>query len=439
MATKRSFLLSVVVCLLSTSVTGDEQNPLPDPLTLDYALGLADAGHPDLLLQDARLKSSIAEKQRAENNSGFDVYLDLGLQEMDNDHSSIQRSDHARAGIIVTKTLYDFGRTSRQIDASQQAVESEQWAFLDIRAQRRVEILQAYFDVLLADLAFNRFNEAMATAFVAADRLRDRRDLKQVSDLAVLEAETEYERVRGLRYRSENQQRETRSKLAIAINRPDNLPSTLAAPDLDVLKRGMPEVEDLQKQALAGNFQINALKRRVAAAEQAVMAARANIRPRLRGTLEAYEYDADRGSSDEVRAELALEVPLYQARQEPGVARELAGLYAARARLAKLELDLQQAVLELWHRIEELRVKRDERAKLLEFRELGLEQSRALYEMEVKADLGNAMVNLTEAQYLSAQTDYQLALAWYKLDILTGKLQLDPVKSTDLKTGMTQE
>ena len=48
--------------------------------------------------------------------------------------------------------------------------------------------------------------------------------------------------------------------------------------------------------------------------------------------------------------------------------------------------------------------------------------------MEVTTDLGDAMVQITEAEYLSAKADYNMAEAWMRLDILTGQLQLAQTK-----------
>ncbi len=54
------------------------------------------------------------------------------------------------------------------------------------------------------------------------------------------------------------------------------------------------------------------------------------------------------------------------------------------------------------------------------YRDLYLDRSRALYELEVRTDLGDAMARSTEAQWLAAQADYRLLLAWARLDALTG-------------------
>lgn len=420
--------LGIILSLGATPLFAEEPATakLPDPLTLEYALSLADAPHPDIMLQDAKIKSIEATRQSIEDEGGLDVFLDIGAQDTNKERTQIGRSDNIHAGIVLRTTLYDFGRTNTKLDVVQEQLASEQLSYLDVRTQRRLQILDAYFNVLLADLRFSRYNEAMATAYIDADRARDRRKLGQVSDLRVLELETEYERVRGLRYESENLQRETRANLAELLNSPEQLPSSLTMPKLGDLSAKLAEVEEFQSLALANNYRINALRTKLMAAEKAVIAARNGDNAIVYGRLLAHKFEGNEDREEnELYAQLVLEIPLLTPNKDSAIAAEIAKVYEARAHLQKSESQLRQSVLKLWHDIEVLQVRRDQMAKLNEFRELSLERSRALYEMEVKADLGDAMVQLTEAQFQVAQTDYQLSLALYKMKVLTGKLNLN--------------
>ena len=122
------------------------------------------------------------------------------------------------------------------------------------------------------------------------------------------------------------------------------------------------------------------------------------------------------------------------------MATEMANLYAMRAELQRSESLLRQSVLKLWHDIEVQQVRRQQMLKQNEFRELNLERSRALYEMEVKADLGTSMVELTEAQYQLARANYQLAQSLYQMMIMTGQLDLDAkTLNFNLPTATPQE
>ncbi|MGD8782861.1 MAG: TolC family protein [Thioalkalispiraceae bacterium] len=410
------------------AATNADQKPnhkLPDPLTLEHALSLADEAHPDLLLKDAEILSAEASRQSIEAANNLNLDLDISAYSAQQPSGFIGRQDHVRAGIIASQTFYDFGYTGLLLEGAEEIQNSRVLAYHDARARRRMEILGAYFDVLLADLKFSLYNEAMAVGYVNFDKERDRRELGQKTDLDVLRREAEYQELRIARYESENQQRETRAALAEALNRPGQLPATLAMPQLDALNRDLPEVEELQQKALEKNLHINALRHNLRAAEKDLEAARNSDGPELKGRLEAYAYEGDFGSEDDVRAELSLIYNLHKPHKDADVAAMLSRVYTARAQLQKAKSILRQDILRLWHQIEELTVKREEMEVLLYLREIQLERSRALYEMEVKADLGFSMTDLTDAQLKSAQTDYKLALAWYRMDLLTANLELD--------------
>jgi len=428
-----SLILFLVICRSAANAEDVSKNLLPDPLTLEYALSLADEAHPDLLLQSANILNAKANKDSIDASTGFDVSLDVGAYVTDEDRfQSFKNRDHIRAGVIVSKTLYDFGYTDDRVSAAGQLVDSEQWKFRQARGLRRLAISEAYFNVLLSDLQFSQYNEAMSIGYVNFDKVKDRRELGKSTDLEVLERESEYQKLRVLRYKSENLQRSTRARLAEVLNRPNQLPARLAIPRLTDLKRKLPEVELLQEMARLNNYDIKAFKYAVQSAETSLIAARNQNNPKLDAIVTAHEYKTDFDTIDELTAALNFSYDLYQPEQDAAIAAQLSKLYASRARLHKIESALRQSILELWHVIEELSIKREAMMVLLELREIKLEQSRALYEMEVKADLGFSMVELTEAQYSQAQNDYQLALAWVNLDLLTGKLNINNSEAKSL-------
>ncbi len=87
-----------------------------------------------------------------------------------------------------------------------------------------------FFEVLLADMEYDRDSEATAVAYTRYDRLRDRNELGQVSDIEVLQAASEYRLVRRERAVSQGRQRTRRALLAEVLNRPGVLPDTLVEP-----------------------------------------------------------------------------------------------------------------------------------------------------------------------------------------------------------------
>lgn len=423
-----SAVLLVQSSIIAHAEQDAEQKGLPDPLTLEHALSMADELHPDLAVMQADVLSAEAARRRVDAATDINAYIEGRLQYVDPPAlSPTQSNDDHRLGLIIRKELYDFGRSASQSNAAQAEIAGRQMLYLDARAQRRLQIMNRFFDVLLADLNFLRYNEEMATAYVEWDRRQDRRELGQMSDYEVLEQETRYQRMRYLRYESMNQQRQTRARLAEALNRPGQLPANLVAPSLDMLQREIPEYEDLLKAAMDNNYQLKALRAQYEAGQQRLEVARSTNNARVFGNLEAYEYSTERtGSSDRFRAGVTVEIPVFTGdREDAEVASARAQNFRLRAQLSKVESDIRQAVLETWLQLDALRVQREEMQTLEVFRELNLDRSRALYEMEVKADLGDAMVQITEAQYLRLQTDYRMALAWMKMDILTGQLGLE--------------
>jgi hypothetical protein len=83
-------------------------------------------------------------------------------------------------------------------------------------------------------------------------------------------------------------------------------------------------------------------------------------------------------------------------------------------------MDVQQAILDNLQMLDTLKVEREEMKALLDYRDLYLDRSRALYEMEVKTDLGDSMVEVSEARLKFARAKFTTALTWARLDALLG-------------------
>ena len=83
--------------------------------------------------------------------------------------------------------------------------------------------------------------------------------------------------------------------------------------------------------------------------------------------------------------------------------------------------DVSQAILEVWGELQSLKVAQQSAQAETEFRDLYLDRSRALYELEVTSDLGDAMVKTTAVRYQTMKTNFMMALAWARLDALLGR------------------
>ena len=404
----------------------NDKTKLPDTLTLEYALSLADEGHPQLMLREAEVRQAQAEQAIVDSSTDTEVNIEGRLRyvEPPDTYSYLSHND-SNIGLTISKPLYDFGLQEARSKAAQAEVSASQYTFLDARAQRRLQIMQRFFDVILADLQFNRYNEEMAVEYVSFDRMRKRQKAGELSDYQVKKQEARYQQVRYLRVAAENEQRRTRALLAEALNHPGELPSDLAKPDLVVLKRKIPDYDDMLALAMKHNYKIKALHDKLQAAQQQVAAARASDNPKLVGEVSAHDYARDLGGYDKFRAGISITIPLFDgSRTDAQTARAQARLYSIKAQLEDTQMQIRQQLLDTWLELQSLQARRQEMKTLRDYRDLNLDRSRTLYEMEVTADLGDAMVQITEAEYLSKQADYKMAEAWTRLDILTGQLKL---------------
>ncbi|MBI1424510.1 MAG: hypothetical protein GC149_13780 [Gammaproteobacteria bacterium] len=404
----------------------EDKDKLPDTLTLEYALSLADEPHPRLQQREAEVRQAQANQEIVDSSNDTQISLEGRLRyvEPPDTYSYLSHND-SNIALVITKDLYDFGSLEARQKAAQAAVSASEYAFLDARSQRRLEIMQRFFDVILADLQFNRYNEEMAVEYVSFDRMQKRKETGEVSDYQVKKQEARYQQVRYLRVAAENEQRRTRALLAEALNHPGELPTELAKPDLSILKRQIPDYDDMLNLAIEHNYELKAMQEKLQAAQQQVAAARASENPTLVGELGAYDYARDLGGYDKYRAGISVKIPLFAgSRVDAQTAKAQASLYSIQAQLADTQNSVRQHLLDTWLELQSLQARRQEMKTLRDYRELNLDRSRALYEMEVTADLGDAMVQITEAEYLSTQADYKMAEAWTRLDILTGQLKL---------------
>lgn len=422
-----SFGVLVVTCLLLAPVFSNAAEPaplppLPDPLSLKQALELAGKDHPDLELALSKIESRKARLAQCEAENGFGLSLYLAGQAVDPPSGS-GVVDDSQARILLSKRLYDFGQTGNRMDACRERLESEWSHYFDSRQQRHLKIMALFFDVILADLHYRVANEDMAHTYVQFDKIRERHKMGQYSDIDLKRYESTYQVALGKRVQSQSRQRATRARLAMGMNRPDELVDKLTSPILDHLDQKLPDYDELVKKVLTSNPVMIAKQHDLVSAEKLTRSAAATGRPELTAEVEAGQYQRPLGSSNDSRASLIMKWPIYQGGlRRAKLAAADATLRERRAHFRQAEMELKQKTLELLHRIELLQYKRKEARVYLEYKDLALDQSRALYEMEASISLGKAMIGVTEAQWKAAKVDFDLALAWAELKALTGEL-----------------
>ena len=410
--------------------------PLPSPLTLEQALALADQSHPDRDLADASLELAIAERAGVDAGDDWELGLTATLSAVEPSVNAVdQSSNDSWARLGLSKILYDSGRTARALDAANAKLASRNSHLLDIRQKRQLEVMARFFDVLLADLEYARDNEAMSIAYVSLDRARERSGLGQLSDIDLLELDNLYQQSRRKLQGSQNKQRITRSLLAVSLNRPHDLPAELAKP-VDNAANQPGELEPLIQQVLDGNPGLRALRAEAESVEQLLRGAETEDNPLIRGELGVATYNRDLGGRNPLTASVVVEVPLFTGnRIYAKKALQRARLREQRAKLAAFELDLRQQVLEFWLELQRLKIRQQELIVTGDFRDLYLERSRALYDLERSTDLGDAMTQIADLHLQQAENEFQLRLIGAKLKALAGKL----LATEQTETNISQE
>jgi len=432
---------ALVGCLLSLhavltpAAEPSAADPMPEWLTLEQAFAMAAESHPEL--ERARAAVELAEAQRSGvgADTGWQAFAELAPATADpSTDSGSAWLDDSRARIVLSKSLYDFGRSRAREAAADAGVDSRRWRLAGVRDQHRLEVMERFFAVLLADMRYAVDNEEMAFRYVRFDKARERQEIGIVSDIDVLELEERYRTALDRRTRSANQQMLSRMALAVALNRPSQLPRDLVRPELPDNDRAVPDFEVVAEQVVERSSVIRALRSEVTQAIEHVAAARAGRRPTLSAEFAAGEFARELGSRDNLSALLNLRIPIYQGGSVAAdVARAEAVLRDQEAVLALRTAQLRQYTLELVRHLDAQRIARESARVRLRFRDRYLDRARAAYELEMETTLGDSFTKLTEAQWVAEQIEFDIALTWAKLKALAGGPIPEPVAQETLQ------
>jgi hypothetical protein len=310
--------IRISLCLLLVLMTAAQAHDasMPDYLTLGQALTFVDESHPGVQL---------AARQRLEDRILQCQQYELLLNS---------------PGLLQDSCGY--------------------WQFISPLLQQKLLVMRRFLDVALTDQRAARDSEAMSIAYIRQDRIKNRVQLGQRSELDAAALDAVYQQVRRKFLVSESMQRISRSLLAIALNHTHQLPREIEPPDLTILNQR----EQLEEETELRNIEKN--------------------NPVLQQLQTADDS--------------ALEILTRQY--------------------------LRQAALDQLLSIDLLEAQQRENSVAIDYRDLYLDRSRTLYELEVKADLGDAMTSQTTARLAQMETDYQLLMSWAVLDALQGGLPL---------------
>jgi outer membrane protein TolC len=414
--------LNRIACLFFLTAASST-SALAGTLTLEAALATAESAHPDLLLAQADRDSALADQHIASSNQDTNVDFEgilrsgrptFGGQDFASDNS---------VRLTARKTLYDFGRSSNAELAAQYELNAREADLTTVLDNRRLEIMARYFDVLLADMQYAADNELMSVYYVSFDQGKDRLAQGQISSVELAELESRYRDTLEKRNASAQRQRITRAMLANAMNRPGELPDELEDPKLPGNQRALPDYEALLPTLLDNNPRLHAQQDMLAASQKRLESLRAETGPTLDAEIQAADYSRPSTTRDNLSAGVILSWPLYQGnRADSRIAREIARFNKLQAGTEKLKMELTQALLETCLDIGQLQSAARSAAQAnIDYRDLQLERSRGLYELELKSNLGTSMAETSDAKLRARRNEYQLALGFARLEALLGR------------------
>ena len=426
----RSGLLLLCTLLMASPVLQADSSstvPLPTPLTLVDALSLANDSHPDLRIAWANVSRAGIRLREVESSYGVNTLLELQPRVASSASvSGVDFEDDSRFGLVIRKRLSDFGRSDSRHVAASAAVRSEEAAYQVRRNLHVLEVMDKFFAVILADLAYQAHDESMTVSYFRYKRLADRQaSFQQYTDMEVAERELAYRRAYVKRLRSDLARRQARNSLALALGRPGELSADLAMPDLTVYARQeIPDYHELVDRVISTSPTLEVLRHRIEAAQASVDAVRKADFPVLSAEFEAWEYtDNTSANRDRFRANLKFVLPLFGSTgtKDVRLAEAHNVLFRLQSELTSAEYVLRDRVLELLHGLEVNRAQEVAAAAHEEYRGYYQDHSRALYELELRSDLGNAQAKAAAAMLESTRVRFQRALLWTELDGLLGR------------------
>ncbi len=421
---------AVSLFLCPALVLGEDERiipPLPDPLTLSDALLIGTQSHPELVAAQNQVAAAEISSGKVDASYGVNAFVELQPRLSSRAAAdSVDFQDDSRYGLVIRKRLTDFGRTEIRKEAAQSDIAASQARFVTRLDRHRLEIMRSFFAVILADHAYRARNERLAIDYFRYSRMAERRDrFEQYSDLEVAKQEAAYRKAYVARHRADLERRQRRHALALKLGRPGELSSELVAPDLSAFRdREIPEYGNIIDEAIASSSILKAHRAGVASAQAKVSVAEKLNSPVLSADFEAREYhDSSFSSRDRYRLNLKFIMPLFDGAQvrDTEVALAENALAQKQAELLMAEYGIREAVLTL---ISDLLVNRAAIVAVEAeetYRSYYQDRSRAMYEMEMRSDLGDAQAAAAEAILEAARVDFEQALLWAEFDALLAR------------------
>jgi len=406
---------------------------LPNPMSLSQAEGIAVTNQPRLLA--AQLRARASSQRIRETRSGFQPLIafnatgalvaDTGSSTAAGNVTTSAVSDRFAYGGTLSQLVTDFGRTSSLVRTSRYQAEAQSDVATLTRAQVRLNVEQAYFNVLGAEAVLRAAKAAQDNRQLVLRQLKalaqsELRSTLDVNFASVLESEAELAVVRA-----QSTVAQARSRLATAMGEPQTIQSDLVPPSAPTALPAAPE--DLLQQAITQRADLNAAKAEQDAAQQFAHAEKKLSYPTLNvlGAAGQVPYHDHTLHDSYAAAGFNLNIPVFNG-----------GLFAARRAEAELEanartrdteairLQVNEQVRNAWYRADEAYRSLDVTARLVQQSQEALRLAQDRYDAGLGSivELNEAQLNETSAEISAADAKYTYLSRHAELDFAAGLL-----------------
>lgn len=411
-------VLLIICVLLSFSTQASE---LPKLLTLGDVLKLAKKPNLDEQQQQINVKFNEIELQSQQDK--YSTTFDLDLQLARRDNEILDDRNYSHAFVKINKVLFDQNIEIAQ-DVAKSALKNERFTLQQLRDEKIIQVMQAFFNIILADMRYETILERLAMSAIRADRVQDDFDIQDASEVALLEKQALTQIDVSKRIEGEAQQIITRAKLAQLLDITyENRPDDLVKPNLKhFFKKELSEFEVWQKKVQSSNSELIELRRVLADLKQQRNFEVSNQEVIISSTIRLGEQTYDSSKNGSWRTGLNFTMPFGQSySQKKKTAEILAKIQQQQLRIDQHAQDLNQQSLTLWLKLKTLKQLNATLITELDYRDLYLERARANYEMEIKSDIGDAMSNLTDTEWKLTKNEFDFVLTFTQLQQLAGE------------------
>jgi len=406
-------------CLLLIFSGVSFAQPLPNPLTLEHVLKLANENN---FAEKQQLLDIDSKKQQLtdwKNQYDTTARVDLQLAKRSDFNRAINNS---HAFIYLEKTLYD---QSIEIGKSAQisSIDDASLSLQQLQQNKSIQLARSFFDIVLADLSYETALQRLALSAIREGRIRDDYEIQSASEVALLEKQVDTQISQIQRIKAESKQIQTRAKLAQLLNiRYEDRPDEVVKPNYSaVFKKDLAEFSFYQEK-LKNNLKLKQLEQSLQAIKREISQQKSNLGIVINSSARLGEQGYLREKNGQWRAGLQLSMPFgTDANKDSKISQLLIQSKKKQLDIDTLQQQLLGQALEYYLELGALRQIHKALVIELDYRDLHLEKARANYEMEIKSDIGDAMTNYTDSERKLAENEFNYMITLKKLHHLIGE------------------